>query len=421
MAPSRAPVPALVLALLALAAPPARADAAAEAVAHLQDSLSMVTSGLSAAAGLLAEGQRAAAGNSLHLSSALAVDLAADAADPAIAEPMGIDADRVARAALALSRTLVLADAAAADPRKSDAAVLRRVKKAAKKANAVGAAFRRVPTLGPVVILEEVKTRSAGFHKPGQEVLFRARVYPPGSCTGPMEAEVIDTAAVHGKTSVFDAGLRTVQPEVPFAVAMGPDTGAARVVLSGCGRTSVRLLYNYGGKKGGGDPPPKTEVWDFGLVGDDEFVLGGFPYPTYAMSFSFALEFHGDLVKSLRQSVPDPVGTGMWTGIEFPTFQQPEPSIVRLLDSEIPGRAVTAEVWWSTTVPSIHVRSDFDIIPHRFRWTWSGTEDSIPVQAVQLDVTSIGTTAISGGWFTVGGGSMSGNSSSGTWNAAKRP
>ncbi len=410
----------LLAAALALAAPPVPADEAADAVAALQFLLQGVTGDLIAAVDRISAADRTGAGDEILEAAAKGVALREQAESPGIAGSLGRDADRVVRAAAALSGALARASARAADVRKSDAAVLRAVKGASFKATRLEGSFRDAPSLGPIVILEEVRARSAGFHRPGQVVTFRPRVYPRGSCVSPMSMTVIDTAAVHGKTSVLDTGIFPVEAEEPFELTMGPDAGAARVMLQGCGRTCVRLLCNYGQKPGGGGGGGSgNELWGFSLTGSDEFVLGGFPYPTYMESWWTDIVFHGDLVKSLGQSIPDPTGTGSWWGIETPLLQQPEPSIVRLLEFEdiVP---VTLEVWWSTTEPSLHIRSDFPLIAHRFRWTYTGVEDSIPVQAVWLDVDAAAPGHLAGTWYTVGGGSMSGNSSSGTWTATKR-
>jgi hypothetical protein len=149
-------------------------------------------------------------------------------------------------------------------------------------------------------------------------------------------------------------------------------------------------------------------------------ALCGFPCPRYAQTYGASFAFHGSLVTALGQHVADPTGTGIWSGMEFPVIQQPPPAICTLLETEESGVPASIEVWWSTTTPTLHIRSDFDLIPHRYRINADGTVGSIPVQAVWLDVTSIGPAALSGTWYTVGAGSMSGNSSSGTWTANRQ-
>jgi hypothetical protein len=393
------------------------ADPASDAVGGLQDQLTPVVGSLESAAQALAESDRSAAAAALADAESASAVLAAAAADPSAAGALAAAAKKARKAAASLSAAAVRAHATALNDKKSVAAVLKSVKAASLKAGGFAGVFLKVPTLGPVVILEEVNAKSAGFHKPGEVVTFRAHVYPVGSCAGPASVDLVDAAAVHGKTSVLGAGTFGVTPGSLFTVTMGPDAGAARVVLTACGRTSVRLLNNYGGKPAAGGG---KQTWSFVLTGTDTFTLCGYPQPQFGEDYTAVVAYDGDLVQTLQHSGHDDDGTGTWGGSETAAVQQPNPPTCTLVPSSPGGVSVTFEAWWSSTTPSLHIRALADLIPHRYVTTFNGAENSIPVRSLWLDVTTIGATTISGTWHTVGSGSADGNASAGTWTGTRQ-
>jgi len=115
--------------------------------------------------------------------------------------------------------------------------------KAANKAGLTAAArLKDLPK--PGFILTEVGN-SAGFHKPGSFTMFKLVQNPFGTpCAGPLTVTVIDQfgAAVTQDPHTF----QVADPARPFRVDLGPAGGSARVRIEGCGKSSERVLFNYG-------------------------------------------------------------------------------------------------------------------------------------------------------------------------------
>ena len=97
-------------------------------------------------------------------------------------------------------------------------------------------------------VLAEANARSAGFHKPGQEVTFRV-LGPDGEL-----CNETPTVAVENQFASTAVDLTTVvaHPDGTVTMTMGAGAGGARVTVTACGQTSSRLLFNYGPTTSGG-------------------------------------------------------------------------------------------------------------------------------------------------------------------------
>jgi hypothetical protein len=165
----------------------------------------------------------------------LAAQLRTLAADPALVEEIGRLARKVQRIINGLDRLLARAQATVDNPTRSTSRklkVLKVVYARGLKASAI---------LGKPVIAE-VNARTAGFHRPGDEVTFRV--------VGADGAPCNETPTVTVENQYFSSAvdLSTVQshPDGTITMQMGTDSGGARVTVTACGQSSTRLLFNYG-------------------------------------------------------------------------------------------------------------------------------------------------------------------------------
>jgi len=115
-------------------------------------------------------------------------------------------------------------------------------------------------------VLAETKPRSAGFHKPGQEVTFRVL----GPDDGPCNETPIVTVENQYASSAVDLTTVVAHPDGTVTMTMGAGAGGARVTATACGQTDSRLLFNYG---------PRTS-------GRGRGIPGNLPEGLYALSFS---------------------------------------------------------------------------------------------------------------------------------------
>src|SRR5262245_43549828 len=115
-------------------------------------------------------------------------------------------------------------------------------------------------------VLAEVNARSAGFHKPGQQVTFRI-LGPDG---GPCNETPIVTVENQYASSAVDLTTVVARPDGTVTMTMGAGAGGARVTATACGQTSSRLLFNYGPRTSGGGRVIPTNL----------------PAGVYALSFS---------------------------------------------------------------------------------------------------------------------------------------
>jgi hypothetical protein len=99
-----------------------------------------------------------------------------------------------------------------------------------------------VAALAGKPVLVETNSRSAGFHHPGDQVTFRVLGPDGGPCTEP------PTLVVENQFGATAVDLNSVHqfPDGTIALTMGDEAGGARVTVTACGRSSTRLLFNYG-------------------------------------------------------------------------------------------------------------------------------------------------------------------------------
>jgi hypothetical protein len=212
-----------------------------------------------AAAAVLAEDTAAAAANLADARTLLA-QMIALADDPANAQELGALARKLAHRLTALQRIVDHATAAVDNPGV----------RANRRVRALRVAYARatsVASLAGKPALIETHSRSAGFHRPGDQVTFQV-FGPDGSpCTES------PTVVVENQFGAAAVDLSSVHQEADgtIALTMGDEAGGARVTVTACGRSSSRLLFNYG---------PKT------VPGLPAGFPAGLPGGTYALSFS---------------------------------------------------------------------------------------------------------------------------------------
>jgi hypothetical protein len=115
-------------------------------------------------------------------------------------------------------------------------------------------------------VLAETNARSAGFHKPGQEVTFRVLGPDGGLCNETPTVTVENQYA----SSAVDLTSVVAHPNGTVTMTMGAGAGGARVTVTACGQTSSRLVFNYG---------PRTS-------GRVHGIPGNLPEGLYALSVS---------------------------------------------------------------------------------------------------------------------------------------
>ena len=128
-------------------------------------------------------------------------------------------------------------------------------------------------------VLAETNTRSAGFHKPGQDVTFRVLGPDGGPCNETPTVTVDNQYA----SSAVDLTTVVAHSDGTLTMTMGASAGGARVTVTACGQTSSRLLFNYGpSTRGHGIPNDLPEglyelsVSASGYVSIPETTLGTF-------------------------------------------------------------------------------------------------------------------------------------------------
>ena len=111
--------------------------------------------------------------------------------------------------------------------------------------------FGNIPSAGDVLILEELKTRSAGFREGGETVCYRLHGYVgrDGSTLGDITPLIVP--APDGPEGVV-AGVTPITSRGEFCVVLGAGDGPVQVSVTHGGKTTRRLLYNRGKSSGGG-------------------------------------------------------------------------------------------------------------------------------------------------------------------------
>ena len=186
----------------------------------------------------------AAASASLADARGLLPQLVTLARDPAAAQELGPLARRLAGRLGALQRVLEHAQAALDSP----------VTRASRRMRVLRVAYSgsmRVAALAGKPILVETNSRTAGFHHPGDQVTFRVLGPDGAPCT---ETPTLVVENQFGATAVDLSSVHQLA-DGTIALTMGDEAGGARVTVTACGRSSTRLLFNYGPKAVNGLPP----------------------------------------------------------------------------------------------------------------------------------------------------------------------
>jgi hypothetical protein len=192
--------------------------------------------------------------------------------DPNARAALGKQAKHLERSITALGRAFGKAQAAVDDPRRS----LKRKLKALKTVYARG--LKVASRLEPPVI-EEVRGRSAGFHRPGDNVTFRVLAADGSPCNETPTVTVENQYA----SSAVDVSSVATHTDGTITLTMGSTAGGARVTVTACGRSTTRLLFNYGPKVGNWFPsnlPPGTYEVSYSASGEvnvPKTILGTFP------------------------------------------------------------------------------------------------------------------------------------------------
>lgn len=248
--------PAALAALLLLVVPPARAGA--QDLSALQGLGETLLQRVGDAVVAVSRGDNAGAAAALAEAQGIAGQMTAMARDGATAAELGRRAAAVARAMAALGTRLGRAGEIAADPAGNPKRQLKVLRAAYARTLQAGSRLGR-----PVI--EEVNARSAGFHRPGERVTFRIYAADGSPCTEPP----VVTVQNQFSSEAVDLGL-VAAANGEVSLTMGSGKGGARVTVTACGRSSTRLLYNYGARVPAGLP---------------EGFPAGLPHGTYALSF----------------------------------------------------------------------------------------------------------------------------------------
>ena len=235
---TRAALAALVAAVL-FPAGSARAQVGSTLRADLDALVERV--GMASAAALSQD--TAAASASLADARGLLPQLVTLARDPAAVQELGPLARRLAGRLGALQRVLERAQAALDSP----------VTRASRRMRVLRVAYSgsmRVAALAGKPILVETNSRTAGFHHPGDQVTFRVLGPDGAPCTEPPTLVVENQ---FGATAVDVSSVHQLA-DGTIALTMGDEAGGARVTVTACGRSSTRLLFNYGPKAVNGLP-----------------------------------------------------------------------------------------------------------------------------------------------------------------------
>jgi hypothetical protein len=164
--------------------------------------------------------------------------------DPNARAALGDDAKRVARGIATLGRSLGKAESAVGDP----------VRSAKRKLKALKTLYARGLKVGSRLghpVIAEVNARSAGFHRPGDQVTFRV-LTADGSPCGETPTVTVENQY---SSSAVDLATVATHADGTITMTMGDGAGGARVTVTACGRSTTRLLFNYGPRSVNGLPP----------------------------------------------------------------------------------------------------------------------------------------------------------------------
>ena len=252
---SRRAVAIAALALAVFCARPASAEAPA-----LQSTVEAFLDQVGGAVMQVMRSDESSASADLAAARVLLDELRTASVDPAVRQALGPAATRrlvplVRKMDGAIRRAQVTVD----NPRIRERRKLQALRKV------YGRGMKALGVLGSPV-LAEVNARSAGFHKPGQQVTFRM-LGPDG---GPCDETPTVTVENQFASSAVDLSTVVGNPDGTVTMTMGAGAGGARVTVTACGQTSSRLLFNYG---------PRTS-------GGGRVIPANLPEGLYALSFS---------------------------------------------------------------------------------------------------------------------------------------
>jgi hypothetical protein len=169
--------------------------------------------------------------------------------DPATRQALGPAARRLVRFVREMDGAVRRAQVSVDDPRIGE----RRQVQVLKKVYTRG--MKALAVLGSPA-LAEVNARSAGFHRPGQEVTFRV-LGPDGALCNETPTVTVENQYT---SSAVDLATVVAHPDGTVTMTMGAGPGGARVTVTACGRTSSRLLFNYGPRTSGRGIPGNLPV-----------------------------------------------------------------------------------------------------------------------------------------------------------------
>jgi hypothetical protein len=227
---SRRAVAIAALAVTVLCARPARAQAPA-----VQSTVEGFLDQVGGAVMQVMRSDASAATADVAAARVLLGDLRTLAVDPTVRQALGPAARRLARLVRRMDGAVRRAQTMIDNPRIRE----RRKVQALRKVYARG--MKALALLGSPV-LAEVNARSAGFHKPGQDVTFRILGPDGGACNETPTVTVENQYA----SSAVDLTTVVARADGTVTMTMGAGPGGARVTVTACGQTSSRLLFNYG-------------------------------------------------------------------------------------------------------------------------------------------------------------------------------
>ena len=213
-----------------------------------------------------------AASAELTAAGAILAELETAVQDPNARAALGKQAKHLERSIAALGRAFGKAQAAVDDPRRSFKRKLKALKTVYAKGLKIASKLDR-----PVI--EEVRARSAGFHRPGDDVTFRVLAADGSPCN---ETPTV-TVENQYSSSAVDIGSVETHADGTITLTMGSAAGGARVTVTACGRSTTRLLFNYGPRVRHWFPsnlPPGTYELSYSASGEvnvPKTTLGTFP------------------------------------------------------------------------------------------------------------------------------------------------
>jgi hypothetical protein len=161
--------------------------------------------------------------------------------DPTLQSELGKAYGALARAVNATEKKVTKARVMVEDGGKKATVKLTKLRVGAK------AALKAAARLGRPVV-GEINAKTAGFHKPGDEVRFQ--IYATCGESPTVTVENMTFSQAIDLDSVFVDETTGI-----ISVRMGNEEGGGRVTVTACGQSATVLVYNYGPKRPDGVPP----------------------------------------------------------------------------------------------------------------------------------------------------------------------